>query len=204
MMELKKCEVCGEEKKNMFMHMKKHNMHTLNPPTLAGTPTSDIETETSSVELKLDAMIAGLNSVVGAVSKLIELHDNKKNPNANNAVIPNVIQFNAKLEDETYPENYTPPRFRKLCDEILSPDFGLDVLDFPDRTDFQVNISVPEKFSSVSEIDRQKGVKDIRSRMIPRALGENGVKEWCMLVRKNLNKYYQKEGVATPFSSMAQ
>ena len=105
--------------------------------------------------------------------------------------------------DETYPDGYMPPKFRKIVDEILSSEFGARIIDFDDRTDFQLDIIVPEQYSSVSRLDREKGVKDIRSRTIPRALGENGVRDWCALIRKNLNRFYQHEGVKSPFVTQA-
>ena len=167
---------------------------------------SEREKKATSIEDKMDAMIAGLNSVTGALVKLVDLQTVKSiNPTSKQTALSITKEtFTPKLEDETYPASYTPPRFRKICDEILSPEFGLSVTDFPDRTDFQLSISVPEKFSSVPPTERLQGVQDIRSRMIPRALGENGVKEWCGLIRKNLNRYYQKEGIVAPFNVTAQ
>ena len=151
---------------------------------------------------KMDAMVAGLNSVGGAILKLIEMQSASVKdigPMTGAANAPE--KFTPRLEDETYPKHYIPPKFRKIVDTILSEEFGLRVMDFEDRTDFQIDIIVPDKFSSVSKEDKDRGVQDIRSRIIPRAMGENGVREWCELIRRNLNKFYQKEGVQSPFTS---
>lgn len=201
MKELKKCEVCGESFKNLVVHGRKHKEEGVPPKGTGTAPVLE-----GGIEEKMDAMIAGLNSVTGALVKLVDLQTVKSiNPTSEQTALSITKEtFTPKLEDDTYPTSYTPPRFRKICDEILSPEFGLSVTDFPDRTDFQLSISVPEKFSSVPPTERLQGVQDIRSRMIPRALGENGVKEWCGLIRKNLNRYYQKEGVVTPFNVTAQ
>lgn len=197
--EIVKCEVCGKECKNLGVHMRKHKNEEIGtPPKGTGDfpeiGKSNVGADDPLVD-KMDSVIKGLNSVASAVNKLIEMQ----------TAIPSTViaqkekVFNPKLEDETYPSDYIPPRFRKIVDEILSTDFGLRVVDFPDRTDMQIDIIVPDKFSSVSEQDKEKGIKDIRSRIMTRSLGENGVKEWCMLVRKNLNRYYQREGVQSPF-----
>lgn len=150
---------------------------------------------------KKPTMNEKLDILIGAVNKLVELQTVK--PLAE--LIPDdnapKEKFTPKLDDETYPEEYVPPKFRKIVDEILSKDFGLKIDDFPDRTDMQINIIVPEKYSSLSKEDREKGAQDIRSRIVPRAMGENGVKEWCQLIRTNLSKYYTKEGVQSPFSN---
>jgi len=156
-----------------------------------------------TMQEKLDIVLDSVSTIAGAVNKLVELQtvtplsERLPDPKAKGAE----DTFTPKLDDETYPEEYTPPKFRKLVDEILSKDFGLKIDDFPDRTDMQINIIVPEKYSSLSKEDRDKGAEDIRSRIVPRAMGENGVKEWCQLIRTNLNKFYTKEGVQSPFSN---
>lgn len=166
--------------------------------------TNQESTEQSELSVKMDSVISGLNTVASAISKLVELQTLNKEEKKIEEKKEIGISFNPKLDDETYPSAYIPPKFRKIVDDILSPEFGLQIVDFTDRTDFQLNIIVPEKYSSVAKEDREKGVKDIRSRMIPRALGENGVKDWCTLIRRNLNKFYTKEGVQSPFGSQLQ
>lgn len=151
---------------------------------------------------QVSQMMAGINAIAGAVGKLVELQTAPKEVPSSTVTATAEkpqTQFNPKMEDETYPNKYIPPKYRQIVTEILSEEFGLDITDFDDRTDFQVHIIVPEKYSSVIPEDRKKGVQDIRSRMVPRSLGENGVREWCTLIRQNLNKYYTREGKASPF-----
>jgi hypothetical protein len=158
--------------------------------------------ERSSDE-KLDAVLNGINVLAGAVGKLVEIHEAgaaDKGKTSESVADVRKTHFEPKLDDETYPSDYIPPKFKKIVHEVLSPEFGLQIVDFEDRTDFQVNIIVPEKYSSITAEDKEKGVKDIRSRMIPRALGENGIRDWCKLIRQNLNKYYSREGVQSPFN----
>lgn len=156
--------------------------------------------DTMSVDRKLDILI-------GAVGKLVELQTNAVEASSatyTGAAVPTpVVEFQPQIQDETYPKSYLPPAYRKIVDGVLSKDFGAEVTDFEDRTDFMFTIVVPDKYSSVSKEDRDRGVQDRRSRMISRALGENGIKEWCQLVRKNLSKYYATEGKASPFESAA-
>ncbi len=202
MAELKKCEVCKKDFKNLTVHMKKHSGKGAGVALQSVDSGANKPAEVNPIENKMDQMISGLNSVAGALGKLIEIQSQKPDKSPTE-VSPDKMKthFNPKLDDETYPSDYVPPKFRKICDEILSAEFGLQIVDFTDRTDFQINITVPEKYSSVTNEDKIKGVKDIRSRMVPRALGENGVREWCTLIRKNLNKFYTKEGVQSPFNN---
>lgn len=162
------------------------------------------ETEPNELSMKMDSMISGLNTVASAIGKLVELQTLHKEEKKIEEKKEIGMTFNPKLDDETYPSAYIPPKFRKIVDDILSPEFGIQIVDFTDRTDFQLNIIIPDKYSSVIKEDKDKGVKDIRSRMIPRALGENGVKDWCTLIRRNLNKFYTKEGVQSPFNNQLQ
>jgi len=152
--------------------------------------------EKSTSDEKLDAVLAGINTLAGAVGKLVELQTIKKEISSEEK---KPEKFNPKLDDETYPQMYVPPKYRKIVDEFLSPEFGLRVVDFEDRTDFMVEIIVPPKYSSLTKEEKEGGMEDVRSRMVTRALGENGVREWTKLVRKNLSRYYQQEGVASPF-----
>lgn len=148
---------------------------------------------------------AKIDILIGAVGKLVELQQGVII--ANSVDVSENVQtktFTPHLDDDTYPKDYLPPKFRKIVNEILAPEFGARVVDFEDRTDFQFDVMVPEKYSSVTKEDRAKGVEDIRTRVIPRALGENGVREWCQLIRKNLSKYYTNEGKASPFTISAE
>ena len=158
-----------------------------------------INNDTESLSEQIGNMMAGINAIAGAVGKLVELQTAPKLSTVVAEPTATPEQFNPSIDDETYPNKYIPPKYRQIVTEILSADFGLDITDFDDRTDFQVHIIVPEKYSSVIPEDKKKGVQDIRSRMVPRSLGENGVREWCTLIRQNLNKYYTREGKASPF-----
>lgn len=161
--------------------------------------------EVTPIDKKLDLLIS-------AVSKLVEL---LKTADKQSGIVRTstpvspleaAVQtgFTPHIEDETYPGGYVPPAYRRIVNEVLSEEFKLRVSDFQDRTEFQLDIIVPDRFSSVSKADREKGVEDIRSRIIPRALGENGVRDWCKLIRGNLNRYYTSSGKASPFKEAAE
>lgn len=98
-------------------------------------------------------------------------------------------------------ESPVPPAFREIVQELLGDEFGIRVFDFRDRTDFQVDIIVPEKYTSTPVAERFPNFVDVRSKIINRALGETGVREWVMKIRMNLNKYFTNQGLASPFKS---
>lgn len=155
---------------------------------------------------KMDVLLAGnqkivdgLNTLATVLTKFVE-----NSPVIGKEEVGKSTQSPAhtdpELLDETRPNSYVPPRYRQIVDQVLSPDFGIRVHDFEDRTEFMIDIIVPEQYSSMSKKEKDSGAKDIRSRVIPRAMGENGVKSWCETIRTNLNKYYGASGVQSPFS----
>lgn len=156
---------------------------------------------------KLDAVIEGQNKVVEgmntlatALTKMIENTPQAVGKEEMTKPVGNSVVNRPENEDETRPTSYVPAAFRRVVNEVLSEDFGIRVTDFEDSTDFMVDIIVPEKYSSLTDRDKKMGVEDIRSRIIPRALGENGVRNWCIKIRDNLSKYYGAAGVQSPFS----
>lgn len=101
------------------------------------------------------------------------------------------------------PKGYVPQAYRQICDEVLSPEFGFDCIENTHNLDFEIQIIVPHEYSSLTEQEKLAGVQDIRSRVISRALGENGVREWCIKVRNNLNQFFTRAGVKSPFNSQS-
>tara|TARA_R100000789_G_C3019551_1_gene153239 strand:- start:1923 stop:2468 length:546 start_codon:yes stop_codon:yes gene_type:complete len=137
-----------------------------------------------------------LNTIAGSLTKLVDIQQNA--PKKEEEKMEPEKGKEAEM-DETYPKTYFPPKYRDIMDEMLGKDFEGRVTDFDDRTEFQFDVFIPKEYSSLSQEDKEKGVKDVRTRIIPRALGENGVRDWCKLIRTNLNRYFAREGKATPF-----
>lgn len=164
--------------------------------------------EDEKSEDKLDQVLNGINILAGAVGKLVELQTADKRPadvvrDDSASSSSSRVSFTPKLDDETYPnDNFVPKKYREAVDKHLSSDFGIRMTDFEDRTEFQVDIIVPPKYSSLSKEDREKGIEDIRTRIVSRAMGLNGVIEWCQLIRKNLSRYYAQEGMQSPFKNV--
>ena len=188
------CKDCGGKYSNIDAHIAKKHSEKKEDAV--------VKNDDVSLDAKMDQVVAGLNTVAGALSKLVELQTADKSPSSKESE-PAKATFTPKIEDETMNKAYIPAKYRALVDEILSPEFGISLHDFDDRTDFWFEVIVPEKFSSISAEDRQKGVRDLRGKMISRALGENGIRDWCNLIRKNLSRYYSAEGVRSPFTNAA-
>jgi len=164
-----------------------------------------------SQDEKLDKVISGLDKLTNAIGTLVDftaqgIQERKEDREiiTGSAKAPSIENpISAKDAEETYeaPEGiYVPAKFRKIADDILSPEFPIEIHNFDDTTDFQIDIIVPNKYSPADENEKIKGV-DRRSKRISRAQGENGVREWCNKVRENLNKYYSRNAIKSPFSN---
>jgi hypothetical protein len=142
------------------------------------------------LEKKFEEFEKEFKILVKVVDKLSEVKSSKENTREN---VPKKSNF--------IPTGYVPENYRKIVDEILTPEFGLDCKEFNDSMDFRIDIIVPDKFNSLTLQEKQNGIKDIRSKVISRTLGENGVRDWVQKVRENLNKFYASSGVQSPFTN---
>ena len=127
-----------------------------------------------------------------------EFHTFRENFNED---IPAPAKIETKQDKIPAIDTNVPSDFRNIVNELLSPEFGITVEDFTDSTDFAFTIIVPAHLKTISDEDRKNGVVDKRTKRIPRALGANGVREYVTLVRQNLNKHFQKNGLSSPFDS---
>ena len=76
-----------------------------------------------------------------------------------------------------------PVSLKKAAEDILGTKFTYECQAFPDRPAFSFTVVVPREYSNVTE------GQDRRTRVIDNALGANGVRDWCLLVKQNVIKY---------------
>lgn len=80
-----------------------------------------------------------------------------------------------------------PASYRQIIDEILSHRFPATV---EWRTDgnFELTIDVPAEYSNATASHLSVYKKDMRVKVIPNALAENGVRDYVQAVAKNLGE----------------
>lgn len=80
-----------------------------------------------------------------------------------------------------------PPIYRQVVDEILGPQFAIEVAW---RTDghFELTIDVPKQYSNATGSHWAMYKADKRICVIPNALAENGVRDYAQKVAKNLGE----------------
>lgn len=81
-----------------------------------------------------------------------------------------------------------PPAWRKLVDEVLGLDFGLNVSYPQSGGGFLFKIIVPAEKSNMSKDYKEFYKVDVRTKSINYNEGVDGVKKFCELVKKNLEK----------------
>ena len=84
--------------------------------------------------------------------------------------------------------NTVPPSWRKIVDEVLGQEFGLNV-SYPEKgSGFLFKLIVPKEKSNASQSHWDYYKSDIRTRAIGFGEGIEGVRKYCEIVLKNLTK----------------
>ena len=81
-----------------------------------------------------------------------------------------------------------PPAWRKMVDEFLGMDFGIDVVYPQAGSGFLFKIIVPAEKSNMSKDYKEFYKVDIRTKAINYNEGIDGIRKFCEGVKKNLEK----------------
>ena len=81
-----------------------------------------------------------------------------------------------------------PPAWRKMVDESLGMDFGIDVVYPQSGSGFLFKIIVPAEKSNMSKDYKEFYKVDIRTKAINYNEGIEGIKKFCENVKKNLER----------------
>lgn len=161
-----KCEQCDFEAQNengLRLHMKKHKS---NEPDPRYATKEDIQSINSSLEKLTSIIIEDKRPQVVVPSKEIKIDENADKPEK--AVVP--------------------PKWRAMVDEVLGPDFGINVV-YPDTGGgFLFKIIVPLEKSNASSAHKEFYKSDIRTCSISYQNGIEGIKKFCERVAANLKK----------------
>ena len=81
-----------------------------------------------------------------------------------------------------------PPAWRKMVDEILGLDFGIDVVYPQTGSGFLFKIIVPKEKSNASDSYKGFYKVDIRTKAVSYTDGVEGIRKFCEAVKVNLSK----------------
>lgn len=97
--------------------------------------------------------------------------------------VTETIPERATLTESEFP---VPFEYRETVETILNKEFGIDIEYQTDTSAFVFTIQVPQKYSNAGAPHWETYKEDNRSKVIPNALGLNGVREWTQKVYENL------------------
>lgn len=81
-----------------------------------------------------------------------------------------------------------PPAWRKMVDEILGMDFGIDVVYPQSGSGFLFKVIVPAEKSNASQSYKEFYKVDIRTKALSYSDGVDGIRKFCELVKTNLGR----------------
>ena len=93
-----------------------------------------------------------------------------------------------KVEEGGFEKMPVPPAWRKMVDEILGLDFGIDVVYPQSGSGFLFKLIVPKEKSNASEAYKEFNRTDIRTKAVSYSDGVDGIRKFCELVKINLSK----------------
>lgn len=103
---------------------------------------------------------------------------------------PKVKEVRAAAEVVPVPSNPfpIPTDYREVVDTVLNKSFGIEVTPLADRPAFQLDIIVPDKYSSITPEHKKMYGADHRVRIISYAEGTTGVRDWAERVLGSFNQ----------------
>ena len=93
-----------------------------------------------------------------------------------------------KIEEGGIEKMPVPPAWRKMVDEILGLDFGIDVVYPQTGSGFLFKIIVPAEKSNASDSHKEFYKVDIRTKAVSYSDGVEGIRKFCEMVKTNLSR----------------
>ena len=178
---------CEKVTKNLGVHMRVHA-----PKTVSKDP------PVPEQEDLVPALLAKIVERLDALEKKVSPTATDMIGDAMNAINQLEPVPQSSVDEAGPVEIKCHPRYRELANQIIGEQFIVweDYSGVP-ATHFRINVKIPDKISP------NKGLTpDIRSKAVMNAEGESGVRDWFVLIRKNLNKYYSENALQSPFSNV--
>ena len=203
MVEEKQCPKCEVKSKALHFHMKSHDKPEVKADnTVPGSEVFKIDLPKPKVTLEDVA-----NLIVGMNERLGKVEDAQKPKTATDQIQEHMDKASEpkKESDGAIQEKFLHPSYKEVIENTLGNQFeAWQTYEETDDAHFMFHILIPPQLSpSKDNKSGKKVLPDIRSKAISHAEGINGVKEWCQKVRGNLNQYYSRNAIPSPFAEAA-
>jgi len=169
---------------------------------------STIREDMLKLELDLRKEMEGLAETIQSIAKTVDILAQKQaNPIIIERTVPEIkgTADMSKVKESTLTQTPVmkptdeeiaggvekipvPPVWRKMVDEILGMDFGIDVVYPQAGSGFLFKIIVPAEKSNMSKDYKEFYKVDIRTKAINYNEGIDGIRKFCEGVKKNLER----------------
>lgn len=139
------------------------------------------------IDTEIDPRYATKEDVNGINASLDKLTEMLTKPNKAMAIeqAPTTKPI-VTVDPEKSDKSPVPPKWRQVVDEILGPDFGINVV-YPDTGNgFLFKLIVPLDKSNADKAYLELYKVDIRTKSLSYSDGIDGVRKYCELVKSNL------------------
>lgn len=145
------------------------------------------------VEQKLDKVLEAINKLTETLARPITSQAPPDEPRPSLERTLTNEQGKAPEPTSTIP---IPIEYRQQVDSVLNSLFGVEIEAAGDPLSMLFTIVVPNKYSPMSDSQREMMKRDLRPKVLDRSLGQSGVKEWCEIVYRNFTPEIQAQIVA--------
>ena len=146
------------------------------------------EEEVKKVE-NLEARVTGLADSIEKIGNLltkdIEVSDHR--PAVQKPSLSEQVKNEVTVPEDS--EGYFPPKFRRMIDKILGPDFKAALAE-SSGSDCILKVFVPTQWDCRLGDQRLMGTYDIRVGIVHKATDLSDVEKWCTLFAANIKKTY--------------
>lgn len=186
------CIACndGKEYKSLSVHMQKKHGDAKSSEQPTEQVVNNVQKITKDVDTTSKEFVSReeFNQMLELMKTMIE--QNK----AKDAPAPSSLKAAQEMSEGPKPGRApVDPKWRKIVDSILGPDFGVDVV-YPSRgSGFLFKIIVPLSKSNAGESHLSYYKSDVRTKAVSMGDAESGITEHCKKIKANLTKSNQNK-----------
>ena len=197
-MNKEKCDKCGKKIINLDLHMRRYHPH--GEESKLGNereiPSSYVEVDKKVNELDgkitnlTELMVQLAETVKDLTHPIVYKTESGLSGTADLSKIKESIPQPIQSTDDELAKGQekipVPPSWRKMVDEILGMDFGIDVVYPQSGSGFLFKIIVPTEKSNMSQDYKDFYKVDVRTKAVNYNDGIEGIRKFCEQVKNNL------------------
>lgn len=138
----------------------------------------DVKARMDGLESKVSSVADSLEKVSGLLERVIAVSDHK----------PPKLEVEPEADD-TDDSGYFPPKFRRIIDKMLGPDFKATLME-SSGGDCVLQVLIPPQWDCRQGEEKLMSKQDIRCGLVHKATDISDLEKWCSLFVTNIKKTY--------------